>query len=398
MNTFSRFCSVFLLASAAILSSVNESEAQTENKTKLGKGVQFVAADSSFSLKVSPFFQVLYQGGNNPATETWDDRFLIRRLRLKLEGFAYSPKLEYKIALGFSNSDMGGEPRAENNFGSNIVLDAFIKWEMAQGLSLMVGQAKLPGNRERLVSSQKMQFVDRSLLNSRFNLDRDAGLQLQYEHQLGTVIFRETASIATGDGRGNTTNHRGGYDYTGRFEVLPFGAFEGGGEYSGGDLVREQTPKLALAAAFDYNDGATRERGQNGDNLSQQRDLRTLFIDAMFKYRGFSAMGEYVHKRAEGSPVVLVDEAGDVEETFVTGNAFNVQAGYLLPANWEIAGRYTTYNPTAVTQITPEKQYTLGLSKYIVGHNLKVQSDLTLQDRPGRTETYQFRVQLQVGI
>ena len=29
--------------------------------------------------------------------------FLIRRARLKLKGFAFSPKLEYKIEIGLSN-------------------------------------------------------------------------------------------------------------------------------------------------------------------------------------------------------------------------------------------------------------------------------------------------------
>jgi len=100
--------------------------------------------------------------------------------------------------------------------------------------------------------------------------------------------------------------------------------------------------------------------------LSNDRNLHTLFLDAMFKYRGFSAMAEYADKRAPRGPVVLVSDTGDVEETFVTGKALNLQAGYLLPGNWEVAGRYTDFDPDTETEITPETQYTLGLSKYIV--------------------------------
>ncbi len=388
---------LFLL-STAIVASVGSANAQTINESKLGKGLQFVAADSSFSVKLGARFQVLYQGGYTPVTEQWEDRFVIRRARLKLEGFAYSPKLEYKIELGLSNNDIGGNMGSQNNNASNIVLDAVAKWEITPGLQLYVGQTKLPGNRERIISSQKMQFVDRSLLNSRFTLDRDTGLQLHHEHQVGQVVLREIASISTGDGRNITVNHSGGYDYTGRFEILPMGAFEGEGDYVGSDIYREPTPKLALAAAYDFNDRASREQGQLGDFLGAERDLNTLFLDAMFKYRGFSAMAEYAARRAPDGPVVLVNDAGEVEETFVTGDAFNIQAGYLFMNNWEVAGRYTNYEPTKVTGLTAENQYTLGVSKYIVGHALKVQSDLTRSEQRGLGEKYQFRVQLEIGF
>lgn len=386
------------LAGAAALLSFATADAQSINESRFGKGLQFMAADSSFSMKIGARFQVLYQGGNNPSTHNWDDRFLIRRARLKFEGFAYSPKLEYKIELGLSNSDIGSDIPDQTNNADNIILDAVAKWHMTPHLSLWVGQTKLPGNRERIVSSQKMQFVDRSLLNSRFNIDRDAGLQLHHEHEVGPMVLREIVSVSMGEGRDITVNNAGGYDYTGRFEILPFGAFESEGEYVGSDLEREETPKLALAAAYDFNHGASREQGQLGDFLSKQRNLHTLFIDAMFKYKGFSTMAEYADKRAPRGPVVRNDDIGEIEGTFVTGEALNVQAGYLFPANWEIAGRYTSYEPTKVTGLTPEKQYTLGVSKYIVGHSLKVQGDATLQDREGRRESYLFRVQMELAL
>ncbi|MFD2246322.1 porin [Pontibacter ruber] len=385
---------IALFATAAL----GNVQAQSENKTKFGKGIQFVAADSSFSVKIGARFQTLYQGSSNPATKEWDDRFLIRRARLKFDGFAYSPKLEYKIELGLSNSDIGNDTPEQTNNADNIILDAVARWQMTPTLSLWAGQTKLPGNRERVVSSQKMQFVDRSLLNSRFNLDRDAGLQLHNEHQVGTVILREIGSISMGEGRDITVNNSGGYDYTARFEILPLGAFKGDGDYVGGDLEREQTPKLAIAATYDYNDNAAREQGQLGDFLSAQRDLRTVFVDAMFKYRGFSSMAEYANRKAPDGAVVALDSLGNVEEAFTTGNAFNIQAGYLFPANWEIAGRYTNYEPTAGIGQREQQQYTLGLSKYLVGHSLKVQSDFTLQQEQNRDDRYQFRLQMELAF
>lgn len=398
MNLTLHFKHSFLLACCLVLFSTAGAQAQSIIQSRFGKGLQFVAADSSFGIRFGARMQLRYQGGTNTDTKNWDDQFLVRRARLKFEGFAYSPKLTYELELGLSNNDIGNSIPDQTNNASNIVLDAVVGWEMIPGLVLYVGQTKLPGNRERIVSSQKMQFVDRSLLNARFNIDRDAGLQLHHEHVVGQMVFREIVSVSMGEGRNITINNQGGYDYTGRFEILPFGAFKDGGDYSGSDLAREETPKLALAAAYDFNNDATREQGQLGDFLSQKRNLHTLFIDAMFKYRGFSAMAEYADKRAPRGPVVLVNDTGGVEETFVTGDALNLQAGYLFPSNWEIAGRYTAFNPDEVTEIAPENQYTLGLSKYIVGHSLKVQGDATLRDFEGAREAYVFRLQLELAL
>lgn len=387
-----------LLALLFICLCAFSTKAQTVNDTKFGKGLNFIAADSSFSFKLGTRFQLLYQGGETPATNLWDDRFLVRRARLKFDGFAFSPRLIYKIELGLSNSDIGSDVPNVTNNADNIILDAVAKWNLTPNLQLWVGQTKLPGNRERVISSQKLQLVDRSLLNSRFNLDRDAGVQLHHEHQLGQVVLREIGSLSMGEGRDITVNNSGGYDYTGRIEILPFGAFKADGDYFASDLEREQTPKLSLAASYDFNSNAVRERAQLGDFLSDTRDLHTVFVDAMFKYRGFSAMGEYANRKAPSGPVVLRDELGGVQETFVTGTALNLQAGYLFSSNWEVAGRYTDFNPTAVTGLREQEQYTLGISRYIVGHSLKVQSDVSLIQQAGRPEHTQVRLQMELAL
>jgi hypothetical protein len=45
------------------------------------------------------------------------------------------------------------------------------------------GQTKLPGNNQRVVSSGSLEFTDRTINNSRFNIDRDFGLFLDYSHK-----------------------------------------------------------------------------------------------------------------------------------------------------------------------------------------------------------------------
>lgn len=371
--------------------------AQSANPTTHGKGLQFIAADSSFSTKLNVRAQSLFSSTYNLDEESYSDNLQIRRARIKMEGFIYSPKIEYKFEFALSNSDTG-RPLAENNNTSNIVLDAIVKWNFAKGFNLIFGQTKLPGNRERVISSQRLQLVDRSLLNSRYNIDRDFGVQLHHESQSGDIVFKKILSVSSGEGRNMTSDNKGGYDYTGRVEVLPLGEFQSSGDYFGGDLKRELTPKLSLGLTYDFNDRASRQGGQLGSFFDEQRDLKTIFADAMFKYKGFSAMAEYADKKSNGSPVVETDIDGKVSKAFFTGTGFNVQAGYLFKNNVELAGRFTRINPEAITQRDDNTQYTLGVSKYISGHTLKVQSDISLLQENSDAHELMYRFQIEIGF
>ncbi len=86
-----------------------------------------------------------------------------------------------------------------------------------------------------------------------------------------------------------------------------------------------------------------------GSLFDVERMLVSFFVNAMFKYQGLSVMAEYADKRSVGVPVVSYDEEGFVYDSFEVGTGLNVQAGYLFGHNMEIAGRFTTIEPNAVT-------------------------------------------------
>ena len=46
---------------------------------------------------------------------------------------------------------------------------------------------------------------------------------------------------------------------------------------------------------------------------------------------------------------------------------------------WEISGRYSMVNPDNLAQYHDAEDYTLGISKYVVGNSLKIQADITLR-------------------
>ena len=376
--------------------------AQEISDTSFGKGmINFVAKDSSFSVKFAPRFQVRsisswdYDGDQYGSPE---HNFIVRRARLKFDGFAYDPKLKYKIELGLSNRDISGA----NEFNRNTpryILDAVIMWNFAGNWELWAGQTKLPGNVERVVSSANLQLIDRSLLNSRFNIDRDLGIQLRHKTKLGSeFLMREKVSISQGEGRNVSEGNEGGLQYTARLEFLPFGTFKSKGDYSQSDLKREDKPKLMLGFTYNYNQDAVRERGFAGDYMIRtdgsiyETDQTTIFADAMYKYKGFSFMGEYAKRTADNEIATEIDGVTPTGDVVLTGNALNLQAGYLFKSNYEIAARFTTVNYEKITEALPRKQYTLGVNKFVVGHKLKVQSDISYTTLDGNEDNITFRL------
>lgn len=381
--------------------------AQEKTNSKFGKGIlNVVAADTSWSMKFSARFQTLYEGQwnlNDTAGITeGTSKFLTRRARLKFEGFVYSPKLEYKIELGLSNKDISGASSHTGN-SPNYILDAVLKWNFYKNFTLWAGQTKLPGNRERVISSANLQLVDRSLLNNQFNIDRDMGVQLHHEFKLGDKFeVREAVAVSQGEGRNVTDDNLGGYQWTGRVEFLPLGAFAKEGDYLGGDLAREEKPKLSIAATYDKNNHAVKTASNLGkymvnDNGFFETDIYTYFVDMMFKYKGFSLMSEYANREAEQA-IAKNSDGTETGAVVNVGTGINAQMGYLFKNNWEVATRFTYIElDKKITGKDIERQYTLGLSKYIVGHKLKIQSDVSYLDiQNNKDHELMYRLQIDV--
>jgi hypothetical protein len=379
--------------------------AQETNAPKFGKGLfNLVGKDSTFTMKIGARMQFLSTNNwtiedgslNNPETN-----FSVRRARLKFNGFAFSPKLKYKIEIGLSNRDLSGASEFTSN-APRYILDAVVKWNFHENFELWFGQTKLPGNRERVISSGNLQQVDRSLLNSRFNIDRDLGIQLRHHFNLSEkFVVKEAFSIAQGEGRNITTGNIGGHQFTGRVEFLPFGNFTSKGDYSGSDLKREKNAKLAIGVTYDHNNNAVKNRSNQGSYMVTntgfyETNINTVFIDAMFKYQGFSLMAEYADRDA-GDPFAKNLDGTLTGDEVQVGNGLNLQAGYLLTNDWEVSGRYTNIElDTNITGNKLENQYTLGVSKYIVGHKLKIQSDVSYLSKGESNNGLMYRLQFDI--
>jgi phosphate-selective porin OprO and OprP len=352
-----------------------------------GKGYGLVTRDSTFSLN----FQFRMQNRAAVVSKGLDDfeaqsfEFRVRRLRLKFEGFVYDPRLTYYIQLSFSRGDMDwrGPDNSISNNSPNVVRDAVIYYTPRKNIRLGFGQTKLPGNRQRVISSGDQQFADRSIVNSTFNIDRDFGFFAQVSGNY-TKLY---GSITSGEGR-NSLASNNGLAYTGRIEFLPFGKFTGTNDYQEGDLEREPKPKLSVGATYSFNDKAVRQGGQLGNDLYAPRGIRTYEVDALFKYKGWAWYNEFM-QRDVNNPVT-VDETNLSLRYVYVGRGYLSQLSYLFKNNFEVAGRYTTTVPFSSIYSNPDfpllletqlEQVEVGVTKYLVGHRLKIQGNIVRGNR-----------------
>lgn len=345
------------------------------------KGIGLVTSDSLFSLNFQFRMQnrAIYvsKAGSDLAPEGFE--FLVRRLRMKFEGFVYNPKLTYYIQLSFARGDMDWRSfdNSTVNFSPNVIRDAVIFYSPTSRLKLEFGQTKLPGNRQRVVSSGDLQFFDRSIVNARFNIDRDFGFFAHYTTPF--VIFR--GALSSGEGR-NVILSNNGLAYTGRVEFLPLGKFKGNNDYVEGDLEREESLKVSLGSTYSYNESALRQAGQLGNDLYAPRSLNNYEVDLLLKYSGWAWYTEF-QRRATSNPITT--NASNQIRTVYDGAGFMSQTSYLFKNNFEVAGRYSLVNPSSRMYNNSEapslnekqvKNYELGVTRYFMGHRLKVQGGL----------------------
>lgn len=299
----------------------------------------------------------------------------VARTRLSFRGNMINPKFGYYLQLAFSTNDQGfGANNVSSiNNNPNIIRDAVFYYRPNTEIEIGFGQTKLPGNRERVVSSGALQFFDRSIANAAFNIDRDFGIFLFTNHHIskkGIVRFR--GAISTGEGR-NIQRTDNGLCYTGRVEYLPFGNFINNGDYFEGDIERESKPKLSVAATYSINTKALRTNGQIGNDLFQPRTLKSTFADMMFKHKGWGLMIEYMSRNTDST---VTQNAARTQKSLVTaGNGWNTQLSYCFKSGLEIAGRYSIVNPQEdmKASVNQQHQMTIGITKYFNKHKFKIQ-------------------------
>lgn len=354
----------------------------TKARFDKGRGL-VIQQDSLFRMtirfRMQNRFAMLSESGDDLSIGSSDIR--IRRMRLRFDGFVLSPRIQYKVQLGFSRADMD----LVDGTVAQPIRDAVATYAPDGHWSFTIGQTKLPGNRQRVVSSGALQLPDRSIVNAAFTLDRDFGVFATWQGHIKAHELIVKAALSSGEGR-NASPGDEGLCYTGRVEWLPFGAFTDEGDYFEGDLARESTVKVSVAAGYSANINARRSGGQLGEFLpdGQERTLNTFIADALLKYRGLAVSTELCHRDVVGTPVVMAADGGSV--LALEGWGWNTQASTMIGAKNEVVGRYSMVVPSdALHGVTTQREEGwLGYSRYVNHHRVKLQSAVSYAWADGR--------------
>lgn len=291
----------------------------------------------------------------------------LNRGRVKLGGHAYRPWLGYYL---------------EYDLPSDRLLDLRVTLSRFEWLQLRVGQGKAIYNRERVASSGRQQFVERSIVNREFTIDRQQGVQLLGRLLPGTAAdSRYWLGVFSGAGRGESNDDdrlmwMGRYQWNFLGRDLPF---------SQSDVERHESPAGSLALAAVTNRGASTRFSSDGggqldgfpDGAPGQYDVDQWLAELAFKWRGVSFLHEYHEKRVadrlDGSVTRL---AGG----FVQAGYFPHEAWAAVPAPLEVAARRAVVDPDRAAPGDRRHETTFAVNWFFAGHRNKLTLDVSRLD------------------
>lgn len=309
-------------------------------------GLELGSEDGPFSAKVSVRSQLRFTSPFESAPrkeshlgQPGESNLSFRRARFKMDGHIAVPWIEYKYEHDLVDGNL-----------LDLRFDVGPEW-----MQLRFGQWKADYGRERMDSSGRQQFVERSIVNRDFAIDRQKGVELTGRLAKGSVADSQYfVGVFTGQGRGIFRDRRVAADaadgspmWLARYQWNPLG---GGVSLSQSDLERKSDPRLSLAIATTGNRSSYTRFSSNGGGQMDgfeagapgQYSLRQSLTEVAFKQKGFSLQQEFHWKR-------VIDNVNLIE-THLRGSY--VQAGYFfneihrkIPRQLELAGRYAFVDP-----------------------------------------------------
>jgi hypothetical protein len=356
----------------------------------LGRGVTIRSTDGQTSLNIRARIQIRGTvSGASDDEQSATSEISVRRMRLVFQGNASGPTLTYYVQLAFANLDTEADLRLP-------LRDAYVTWVPARAVNLRAGQMKVPFSRQRVVSSSALQIVDRSVVVSELNLDRDVGLQMFSRDLLGTGRLGYSLGIFGGEGR-NRLGRAAGLLYAARIEVWPTGAFDDSVE---SDFQRGPQWRAALGASVGYNQNTNRPRSTTGTPLpAGDFDYTHAGIDATVRKHGWSLTSELMYRRADRDALALVVGGAPVTVRSRSGWGAYVQGGRMVTSRVELAARYGRLqrSPGADADFLTVREIGAGAGYFVAGNNLKIQGDYFRLTEPAAAgPVHQMRVQFQL--
>lgn len=380
------------------------------------KGFRFESADGKFQTNLLWRAQLRFTSPdrsdprdigkfNDDSRNTFEGR----RLRMKIGGHAYEPWLKYYFEVDL-------QPTRDSDDSSSKASARVIDWraDIAKYdfATLRLGQWKINYNRERVDSSGRQQFVERSIVNRNFTIDRQVGAQLTGHLFKGTPAdMNYWAGVYTGEGRG-VNNDDNNLMTMARVQWNPLGRAL---KWRQTDVEFTEKPTLSLSLAGAQNKGkCTRWSSSGCGNLdgfqsassatNNQYDINQWQQGSAFKYRGFSFQQELHRKEIEDT---VAGKTYDMTGGYVQAGYFFHNLMSAFPKELELATRYAYVKEPnknlALDKDNKRKEFTVGANWFFAGHNNKITADysrLSIDDptRVAGQDKDEDRVRLQWDV
>jgi len=405
-HSLSWLLSVFLIVFCSARGSAQEVKPEWYD---FGDAIRFTG-DRDYNIALRGYIQPAFESKwyTDETLEGAYNRFRIRRLRLRIEGDAARHKIRWRLQF-----DLSGNNEVDD-ISASALMDAWVSYRFSRNWRVRFGQKNTAtDNRQLLVRSHTLQLAERSRVTSAFSSIREFGFFFDGNYRVGSSYIRPSIVITNGDGLNAFGSDFGGLKYGGRLDFLPFGTFVNLGQYHEVDMMRELTPKLVIGAAYSWNQGMSSRRGRtSGDILYFDQDtvlslpnFGKLCVDFIFKYKGFSAVGEFVYTHASVPDNVAIrqrnngtfssnlevdgvqDPENYVKGRMMLGTGYHIMMGYLFKNRWSVDARYTYLDADQHsflnngTFYNRPHYYTFGVSKYFSKmYGFKIQSSITYVD------------------
>ncbi len=347
------------------------------------KGFYLRTHDGKFSMKTNGRLQFRYSFEDFDRKED-DSSFRLRRARLKWTGNAYRD-FKYKIELALKST--GSKDRSK----SVELLDWWADYTRYPFAMIRFGQWKVPFNRQRVVSSENLQLIDRSEANGEFTMDRQIGVQgfgKLFEKKLEYYF-----GFFNGNNRNESRNDNNEHMFIFRTSYNLLGGYGKGISEVESDIAYSDTPlaHISGAIAFDSTEDVTMNLEGIGEVTANETDRTSLVAEYGFKYKGFSAIGEYYWRKTHG-----------ILDTNIIDQGFFVQAGYfIIPTKFEVAGRYSLVDFDDSLEDDAIREASFGLNWFFASHKSKLQFNAIRIDseKPGPDDIdYKYRLQYQLSF
>lgn len=313
----------------------------------------------------------------------------MRTLRLITQGNVLDPELHYSLQLAFGPADFDAS-------SATPIFDAFVEYRGLRDLQLRAGQYFVPLDRARTIREFALQLADRQQVVGELNLDRDVGVMIFSQDLFGlSGKLAYHLGVFGGSGGNRVGAESPGFLYVGRIGYRPFGAFDDDVE---GDLERRPKPRLAVGIAAAYNQDTNRERSTLGSTYKLWTfDYKHGAVDVVFKFAGFSFLGEALYRRAPTDFRDGLVDGTKLREWSRSGGGYVLQAGLMLTQKLEVAGRWDELfafgnTAPAFTKLARQqgREAGGGLNLYLNGHLFKLQGDYALRFGDGSAAATQL--------